>query len=125
MKKQIATLIHTISEWNRIRSFVQAQSDKASTSEAIETSYEDAAENIKALEKALAVTLAECTARIGIINNAISSLDDPMEQSVMLSRYLDGMTWDEISMDLSISLRTAHRIHRAALTRIQIPGCIE
>ena len=125
MKKQIVTLTTTISEWNRIRSFVQTHNDKTSTSEAVKASYEDAAENIRALEKALASTLAECTARIGIINNAISSLDDPMEQSVMLSRYLDGMTWDEISMDLSISLRTAHRIHRSALTRIQIPGCTE
>ena len=45
----------------------------------------------------------------------INSMDVSQERTVLRFRYLSGWNWDDIANALGVSLRTAHRIHEAAL----------
>ncbi len=53
------------------------------------------------------------------IMKVIENLDDRL-QSLLIYRYLNGMTWNEIADKLFISLRTVHRWHDMALSLLEI-----
>lgn len=55
------------------------------------------------------------------INKAIDALEDFGEQLVLRCRYLDNLTWEAICKIMGVSLRTVHRIHRAALEHFPVP----
>jgi len=52
------------------------------------------------------------------ILNVINSIDDANEQDLLTLRYLKGMTWEAIAMDLNYSWRHTHRIHKQALNHV-------
>lgn len=51
----------------------------------------------------------------------IEQVEDIEERLLLRYRYLDNMTWDDIATRLSVSSRTVHRIHSAALQNFVVP----
>jgi DNA-directed RNA polymerase specialized sigma subunit len=61
--------------------------------------------------------LAEMRATQLRIEQAIEQLE-ATERMLMRSRYIDGMTWEEVCVAMNYSWRQVHRIHAAALSHI-------
>ena len=55
-------------------------------------------------------------------NRAIDGMEDSEERLLLRCRYLDSLSWEDISRIMSVSLRTAHRIHGAALQNFPVPN---
>lgn len=53
------------------------------------------------------------------IADEISKLDNVKQEMVMTLRYIDGLTWDEISKAMDISLHTVHKLHGRALPAME------
>ncbi len=53
------------------------------------------------------------------INEAIDSLKDPMLNSLIVKRYICGERWEQIAVDMFISLRYTHTLHKTALVEIE------
>jgi len=64
--------------------------------------------------------------RLNEINQTISLLSDPVEQGVIIKRYLNHLRWDEIASDMDVSNRRALQIHQAALDSVDaiLPGAV-
>ncbi|WP_313151867.1 hypothetical protein [Lacrimispora sp.] len=54
------------------------------------------------------------------ITEAINSLDDDDECTIMTEKYLNGKTWEQVAEDNGYSWRTVHRIHGRALKKIKL-----
>lgn len=46
---------------------------------------------------------------------AVDAVPDPTARELLRLRYLEGMTWDAISLAMSYSYTNIHRLHRKAL----------
>jgi DNA-directed RNA polymerase specialized sigma subunit len=55
------------------------------------------------------------------ISDAIDELKDVDERILLRARYVNGKSWDSITTQLSLSLRSVHRIHSQALQNFRIP----
>lgn len=55
------------------------------------------------------------------VDRAIDAMEDDTEQILLRCRYLEGLSWTDISHIINVSLRTAHRIHSAALQNFAVP----
>lgn len=55
------------------------------------------------------------------ISQRISTLENTQEKLVLQYRYVNGMSWKEVSDRMSISERKAHRIHDSALQHFPVP----
>ena len=55
------------------------------------------------------------------ISNAIDMLESHDEQMVLRYRYLDRLSWEEISHMMYVSERTVYRIHGEALAHFTVP----
>jgi DNA-directed RNA polymerase specialized sigma subunit len=54
------------------------------------------------------------------IENAIYSIPDSVERRLMKLRYIDGLTFEEISVVFRYSWRHIHRLHSKALNNINM-----
>lgn len=45
----------------------------------------------------------------------IERISDKDQQNVLIARYVQGVRWEKIAVDLNFSIRQVHRIHGAAL----------
>lgn len=52
------------------------------------------------------------------IEKAISTLTDPLERTILRYRYIQGLKWTEICIELNYSWKQTHRLHSRALTSI-------
>lgn len=50
----------------------------------------------------------------------ISSIDSHMQRRVLILRYIDGMTWDRIALEMGYVPMQAWRIHGEALSSLKI-----
>ena len=58
-------------------------------------------------------------AKLADINETIERLPDPLHQAVLVKRYISGKAWEDIKMDLFVSLRQIHRLHSEALMALE------
>ena len=56
-----------------------------------------------------------------IFGDRLDTLDDREEHLLLRYRYLEGYSWEKISVLMSVSLRTVHRIHASALQKFPAP----
>lgn len=61
--------------------------------------------------------------RLEEIVDAIDTLENPYEKTVMTLRYIRGMRWDDIVKKFEglYSLRSVHYLHQKAVSRIELP----
>ena len=55
------------------------------------------------------------------IRNVIDRVKDPDEQMVLRYRYINGMSWEQISNELSADRTTVYRWHNMALQHVILP----
>lgn len=76
-------------------------------------------DRILAAEKRLEKARNQALAILNDIENMIESLEDFDQKTVLRLRYIDGLTWDEVSIHASWSTRTVRRIHGRALEELR------
>lgn len=55
------------------------------------------------------------------IRSVINEVIDGDEKLLLKYRYINFCTWDDICEKMNVSMRTAHRIHAAALEHVKVP----
>jgi DNA-directed RNA polymerase specialized sigma24 family protein len=53
------------------------------------------------------------------IETAIESLTDPTERNLMRLRYIDGLTWEMVCVEIGYEWSQTHRKHASALERLR------
>ena len=53
--------------------------------------------------------------------SALEKMNNRDERLLLTYRYMDNVSWEEIAGNLSVSIRTVHRIHSSALQNFQVP----
>lgn len=53
------------------------------------------------------------------ILETINQVDDPVSQSLLEMRYIEGKTWEEVARGIGFDIRTAFRLHGKALKEIE------
>ena len=54
------------------------------------------------------------------VYKAINSLNDPTLEALMLYRYIQGLTWEQIALKMNYNYRWVLRLHNKALTQMVI-----
>jgi DNA-directed RNA polymerase specialized sigma subunit len=54
------------------------------------------------------------------IEAAINTVDDITLRTLLRYRYLNGLTWEKIAVEMNYTWRHTHRIHSAALQAIKM-----
>jgi len=57
--------------------------------------------------------------KLNEISRTIESVGDPLLHTLLVKRYLEGKTWQEISGEMYFSLCHIYRLHNAALDAVQ------
>ena len=57
-----------------------------------------------------------------IVQAVIDAVDDPDQRHLLRLRYINGLTWEKIAVDMNYSWRHTLRLHGAALAAVKIPG---
>ena len=65
--------------------------------------------------------LAEIAKELQAIETGIDTLP-PTERVLLRLRYIHGLSWEEVCVDMSYSWRQVHRIHAKALEALREPG---
>ena len=78
-------------------------------------------EKIDEIERDVNAKVSELVGLRDEINRAIDTLANADERTHLRCRYLENISWSEISNRLHVSKRTAHRIHCSALAKITVP----
>ena len=55
------------------------------------------------------------------IFSSLEKMTDRDERLLLTYRYMHNASWEEIAQNLSVSMRTVHRIHSLALQNFQVP----
>ena len=76
---------------------------------------------IDEVERGLADLIEELACLVKDIEDRLDTLDDREEHLLLRYRYLEGYSWEKISVLMSVSLRTVHRIHASALQKFPAP----
>ena len=95
--------------------------------ERVQTSRNTDAPYVRTLEKVMMLE-DRITAEIDRLVNlkaemlgAIEDMENTEEKLLLKYRYFEGRTWEEISVLMSVSVRTVHRIHGSALQNFVVP----
>jgi hypothetical protein len=57
-------------------------------------------------------------AKLEEINAAIAAVADPVLQSLLVKRYVNGDAWEKIASDMFVCIRQIHNLHGHALAEI-------
>lgn len=69
------------------------------------------------LEQKYKEKLSQIVAAQTEVENLIESLD-PIERRLLRCRYLEGMVWEEVCVEMGYSWRQTHNIHARALDKL-------
>ena len=69
-------------------------------------------------EEALKPVLAEITQSVGEIMNAIDSVQDEMQKTVLTLRYIEGLDWLTVSGKIGYEIAQTYVIHGRALVAV-------
>lgn len=74
------------------------------------------------LQTELAVQAKTMKAEQEIVQAVIDAVDDANLRQLLILRYINGLTWEKIAVDMHYSFRHTLRLHGAALAAVKIPG---
>ncbi len=55
------------------------------------------------------------------VQMVIDAVDDPAQRQLLILRYINGLTWEKIAVEMNYSWRHTLRLHGAALSSVRIP----
>ena len=55
------------------------------------------------------------------IREAINQMENVDEKLLLRYRYINFLNWEEICVNLNVSMRTVHRIHSSSLRNLKLP----
>ena len=58
------------------------------------------------------------------IYKRVDQMQDQTERDILRTRYIDGLTWDQIALKLGYSRRNVTRIHGRALLHFPMPDAV-
>ncbi len=58
----------------------------------------------------------------GKVYKAINSLNDPTLETLLMYRYIRGLSWEEIAVKMNFSFRHLCRMHGEALSKMSLNG---
>lgn len=71
-----------------------------------------------ALREDYARTVAKLTEQMAEIERAIAPLE-PRERTIIRLHYFQGLTWEQVAVETNYTWRHVHRIHGAAIEKLQ------
>lgn len=71
-----------------------------------------------AIERKYEAKVAELTAELEAIEEAIEVLE-PRERTLIRLYYIQGLTWEQVCVEMTYSWRQVHRIHGMALEKLK------
>lgn len=95
--------------------------DRIQSSPSGDATYVRIVEKIVELEKIIQKDIEELLSLKLEIRNVINEIDDNEHKLLLMCRYLNFMTWDDICEKMNVSSRTVHRIHGNALLNVKVP----
>lgn len=95
--------------------------DRVQTSPSGDAGYTKIVAKIIDLKNAINADIEKMLSLKLEIRTVINAVQDNEERLLLMCRYLNFMSWENICDEMSVSLRTAHRIHAAALANIKVP----
>lgn len=76
------------------------------------------------LEDKYRETVEKLTAQMAEIERAIEPLG-PTERSLIRLHYFQGLTWEQVAVEMGYTWRHVHRLHGKALERLQSEEAVE
>jgi hypothetical protein len=74
---------------------------------------------LEQLEAKYADKTAQLMAELNLIESIISCLESPAQRRMLRMKYIDGIKWERIAVNMSYSWQHVHRIHAEALRLIR------
>lgn len=100
---------------------VDYSKDRVQTSPSCEARFVKTVHKIIDLENAIYADIEKLLSLKLEIRTVINAVKDNEERLLLKHRYLNFMQWDDICVVMNVSMRTAHRIHTAALANVKVP----
>lgn len=95
--------------------------DRVQTSPSGDAGFTNIVAKIIELENAINADIEKMLSLKLEIRTVINAVQDNEERLLLMCRYLNFMSWDDVCDEMNVSMRTAHRIHAAALANVQVP----
>lgn len=95
--------------------------DRVQHSSSTDAGYTNIVAKIIELEKVINDDTARMLDLKLEIRTVINAVQDNDEKLLLKYRYLNFMSWDDICYKMNVSMRTAHRIHSEALSKVVVP----
>ena len=95
--------------------------DKVQSSPSGDSGYTKIVAKIIDLEDAINADIEKMLSLKLEIRTVINAVKDNEERLLLMCRYLNFMSWDDVCEEMNVSMRTAHRIHSAALANVKVP----
>lgn len=95
--------------------------ERVQTSRNAEPSFVKYLGDIIEMEEKLQKELYELVMLKKQMLSALEKMNNRDERLLLTYRYMDNVSWEEIAGNLSVSMRTVHRIHSSALQNFQVP----
>lgn len=92
--------------------------NKVQSSSKIHDPIAEAAASIADTERLLAEARAESELVMNRITKVIMSMDDDRLQTLLVLRYINGESWEDIAEEMSYSVRQIYNLHGIALNLI-------
>lgn len=95
--------------------------DRVQTSPSGDAGFTNIVAKIIELENAINTDIEKMLSLKLEIRTVINEVQDNEEKLLLKLRYLNFMSWEDICDEINVSMRTAHRIHAAALANVKVP----
>ncbi len=95
--------------------------DRVQTSPSNDAGFTNIVAKIIELEDAINADIEKMLSLKLEIRTVINAVQDNEEKLLLKLRYLNFMSWEDICDEINVSMRTAHRIHSAALANVKVP----
>lgn len=85
----------------------------------------DILQEIDELEQTYRLSLLKARVQCARIEHLILSLSSPRQKQVLRARYIDGLSWGEVSQSFMISESILYSIHKKAISELSLRyGCL-
>ncbi len=95
--------------------------EKVSKTKSTETPFEKYVIRIVDLEKQIQQEVERLIKLKSDIREAINQMENVDEKLLLRYRYINFLNWEEICVNLNVSMRTVHRLHSSALQHLNVP----